>query len=222
MTAAATYRFRDRPPEPQHRRTFAPVRRDSQLAGHENWPHFSWKQGRRILLAARIKAERLRQPGQRTGADGTISFGALRLLELMVQISARGKGRLEPSVRWLAEALNVPLKSIHAWKAQLKAHGFLNWRRRYVTLDRQGVRGPQVEQTSNAYWLSAPEKDLKRADKVTMPRAPQESRAEMAERLRRAADQQDEERSALGAALDRLGARVEAARADAVPRTSRT
>lgn len=210
---AATYDFRSRAPapEPAHRRTFQPVRRDSRLAGRETWPHFTWKQGRRILLAARMKAEKLRQPGQRTGADGTISFGALRLLELMVQIAARGKGRLEPSAAWLAKALNVPMKSIHAWKAQLKAHGFLNWRRRYVATGRTGVRGPQVEQTSNAYWLSAPEADLKRADKVIMPKAPQESRAEMAERLRRVADEQEAE-DRLAAALGKLEARVSADR----------
>lgn len=206
---AATYDFRSRAPEPGHRRTFQPVRRDSQLAGREKWPHFTWKQGRRILLAARMKAEKLRQPGQRTGADGTISFGALRLLELMVQISARGKGRLEPSVAWMAKALNVPLKSIHAWKGQLKAHGFLKWRRRYVSTDRPGVRGPQVEQTSNAYWLEAPAADLKRADKVIMPRAPEESRAEMADRLRRVADEHEAE-SRLARALGRIEAHVEA------------
>ena len=122
----------------------------------------------------------------------------------------------------MAKALNVPLKSIHAWKAQLKAHGFLNWRRRYVSTDRPGVRGPQVEQTSNAYWLTAPAKDLQRADKVIMPKAPEESRAEMAERLRRTADEQDAEQARLARALGRLEANVEASAAGAAPPKRRT
>ncbi|PJN93081.1 replication protein RepA, partial [Amaricoccus sp. HAR-UPW-R2A-40] len=37
----------------------------------------------------------------------------------------------------------------------LRTHGFIDWLRRYVPTGREG-RGPQVEQTSNAYRLSLP------------------------------------------------------------------
>ena len=39
--------------------------------------------------------------------------------------------------------------------ANLRDHGFLDWLRRYVPTGNEG-RGPQVQQTSNAYRLSLP------------------------------------------------------------------
>lgn len=184
MTAVPIDHSHRRRPEPEHRRTGSKVRRNSQASGRENWPHFSWAQGRRLLLALKIHAEKQRRKGDRTGAAprtdaagnpkdaGGISFGAVRLAEILVAIAARGRGRLEPSVDWLARQLNVPAKSIHTWKAQLKRHGFLDWRRRWVETGRQGVRGPQVEQTSNAYWLKAPKAALAAADKTQDKGAP--------------------------------------------------
>ncbi|WP_438852478.1 hypothetical protein [Brevundimonas nasdae] len=182
MTAVPIdHSHRRRRPEPEGRRTFSPVRRNSQPAGGENWRPISWKEGRRMLLALRIHAEKQRRKGERTGckprdkADpGGISFGAIRLAEILVGIATKRDGRLEPSVKWLAKALNVPLKSIHAWKAQLKRHGFLDWRRRWVFTGREGPRGEQVQQTSNAYWMKAPVEALQAADKVLAPRKPEE------------------------------------------------
>lgn len=142
--------------EPDHRRTHAKVRRNSKIRTRNWHGFFSWTQGRRLLLALKIHIRTLRKKGQRTGAAGTISFGAVRLAELLVGLAVRFRGRLEPPVEYLAGELNVPEKSIHAWKAQLKAHGFLDWQRRYVETGRQGVRGPQVAQTTNAYFLACP------------------------------------------------------------------
>lgn len=181
MTAVPIdHSHRRRSPEPLNRRTGSKVRRDSQAAGGESWPHFSWAQGRRLLLALEIHAEKQRRKGERTGCaprgkgdPGGISFGAVRLARVLVSIAAKGRGRLEPSVAWLAKALNVPAKSIHAWKAQLKRHGFLTWRRRWVESGRQGLRGPQVEQTSNAYVLKLPIEAAAAADKVMAPRSPE-------------------------------------------------
>ena len=183
MTAVPIdHSHRRRRPEPEHRRTFAPVRRGSQPAGGENWKSLSWDEGRRILRALRIHAEKQRRKGERTGAaprdkngdPGGVSFGAIRLAEILVGIATKRSGRCEPSVKWLAQALNVPLKTIHAWKAQLKRHGFLDWRRRWVLSGRTGPRGEQVQQTSNAYWLKAPLEALQAADKVLAPRKPDE------------------------------------------------
>jgi hypothetical protein len=42
----------------------------------------------------------------------------------------------------------------------LKAHGFLDWLRRYEPTGREG-RGPQLRQTSNAYRLSLPARALR-------------------------------------------------------------
>ncbi len=182
MTAVPIdHSHRRRRPEPETRRTHSPVRRNSQPAGGENWRPLSWEEGRRILLALRIHAEKQRRKGERTGTAprdktdaGGISFGAIRLAEILVGIATKRGGRLEPSVKWLAKALNVPLKSVHAWKAQLKRHGFLDWRRRWVATGRQGARGDQVQQTSNAYWLKAPLEALQAAAKVLAPRKAEE------------------------------------------------
>lgn len=183
MTAVPIdHSHRRRRPEPEGRRTYSPVRRNSQPAGGENWRPLSWEEGRRILLALRIHAEKQRRKGERTGTaprdkkgdPGGISFGAIRLAEILVGIATKRKGRCEPSAKWLSEALNVPMKSIHAWKAQLKRHGFLDWRRRWVFSGRPGIRGEQVRQTSNAYWLKAPLEALEAAAKVLAPRKAEE------------------------------------------------
>ena len=66
MTAVPIdHSHRRRAPEPVHRRTGSKVRRDSQAAGGESWPHFSWAQGRRLLLALEIHAEKQRRKGER-------------------------------------------------------------------------------------------------------------------------------------------------------------
>jgi hypothetical protein len=133
-----------------------PVRRGSELTVNPRWTRFSREEGHRMMFVLKVKAERLRKPGQRTGAPGTISFGALRLAEVLVSLCVKGKGRLEPSVAWLSKALNVPKKSIHKWKSELREHGFLRWNRRYVRVETPGQKGPQLKQTSNAYALSIP------------------------------------------------------------------
>lgn len=142
------------------------VRRGSQLSTHTRWTRFSRKEGQRLIFVLKVYSERLRKKGQRTGALGTISFGAIRLAEVLVSISVKGNGRLEPSVFWLAKALNVARKSIHAWKAQLEAHGFLSWTRRYDRVETPGQKGPQLRQTSNAYVLRVPVKAIEAADRL--------------------------------------------------------
>lgn len=176
--------------EPGHRRTGDKVRRNSHPVRRSWWKHFTWTRGRRLLLALRIHAEHLRRKGQRTGAaprpgvigdKGGISFGAIRLMEVLVAVAARYEGRLEPSAEWLGDALNVPAKSIHAWKEQLRRHGFLSWQRRYVETGRQGVRGPQVRQTTNAYVLTIPAAAEAAAEARVAPRvAPSQSKEERA------------------------------------------
>ncbi|PSJ20002.1 hypothetical protein CVH10_19900, partial [Halomonas sp. ND22Bw] len=47
-------------------------------------------------------------------------------------------------------------------------------RRRWVATGRQGARGDQVQQTSNAYWLKAPMEALQAAAKVLAPRKAEE------------------------------------------------
>ncbi|GAA0394691.1 hypothetical protein GCM10009093_21580 [Brevundimonas terrae] len=151
---------------PEHRRTYQRVRRESRWAGSERWQSISLEHGKDMLLALTVYREKLRQPGQRWGAKGTISSGAVEMYRLMINMAVRGRGRLEPSVGWLAEKLNVPAKVIHAWKSQLKEHGFLRWQRRYVESGLRGRRGPQVKQISNAYALLTPTKAWEGISKI--------------------------------------------------------
>ncbi len=146
-----------------------PVRRGSELAVNSRWMRFSREEGHRLLFVLKVKAERLRKPGQRTGAPGTISFGAIRLAEVLVSLCVKGRGRLEPSVAWLARAINVAKKSIHAWKRQLQEHGFLRWTRRYVRTETPGQKGPQLKQTSNAYSLMTPAAAAAQAEQLRHP-----------------------------------------------------
>lgn len=191
MTAIPIDHSHRRRPEHAHRRTFAPVRRNSQAAGREKWPTFTRKMGNRLILALKIHQEKQRRKGERTGTaprdakgdPGGISHGAIRLAEFLVNIAVSGAGRLEPSVEHLAYKLNVPAKTIHAWKAQLKRHGFLEWRRRWVETGREGVRGPQVAQTSNAYWLKGPKAALQAADKAADKGFPQPERQDRIRQL---------------------------------------
>lgn len=160
---------RGRRHEPAHRRTYQPVRRNSRPASRENWRPITRAQANRWIFALKVYQAKLRKPGQRWGAEGTISPGAIGLYELLCNMAVKNGGRIEPSADWLARARNVPVKVIHAWKAQLKAHGFLDWIRRYIETGRDGLRGPQVEQTTNAYSLSAPAAALEAADKLRAP-----------------------------------------------------
>lgn len=171
MTAVSIHHgHAPRRPEPEYRRTGSPVRRNSKPAGGEKWEALTRAQANRRIFALKVYRERLRKPGQRWGAEGTISAGAIGMYEVMCNMAVRGRGRIEPSVEWLAKTCNVPRKVIHAWKTQLKAHGFLDWRRRWVETGRQGVRGPQVEQTSNAYWLKLPQAGMVLVDRLTAPK----------------------------------------------------
>ncbi len=136
----------------------SPVRAGSRYAGIVRPMRFSRQEGVQFIVALERYAETLRRKGQRTGAAGTISFGAIRLAQILMRLAVKNDGRVVPSVAWLAKELNVACKSIHAWKAQLQEHGFLSWARRYVRVGTPGAKGPQLRQTSNAYSLRMPTK----------------------------------------------------------------
>lgn len=227
MTAAVLPGREFRAPEPESRRTFQPVRRGSRWTNHrEKWPTLTRKEANLRIFALEQYQATLRKPGQRVGAEGTISDGAVRLFKLFCNMAVKHRGRVDPSVQWLASArvMNRPMKVIHAWKAQLQEHGFLDWTRRYVETGQPGVRGPQVAQTSNAYVTKLPRKalDLVKAIRKRMgldpePRAVSEAeKAVMSPTARRKEDRLTEraaeERERLGAALDALEAKRAAVR----------
>ncbi|MBB4797567.1 hypothetical protein HNP32_001291 [Brevundimonas bullata] len=212
--------------EPESRRTFQPVRRGSRWTNHrERWATLSRKEANLRIFALERYQVTTRKAGQRFGAEGTISDGAVKLFRILCNMAVKHGGRVEPSVAWLASerVLNVPMKVIHKWKAQLQEHGFLDWDRRYVETGRQGVRGPQVAQTSNAYITKLPQKalDLVKAIRKGMGLDPEPrvvSEAELAvlspaERRKadRLAEQVAKDKARLEAAFAAMNAKREAA-----------
>lgn len=197
MTAASlAVRVRLRKPEPLHRQTGSRIHHSSVARRDRWWQHFSADEAKRHRLAFNLYAEsRRRKKGQRMGSIGTLSRGARDLHQLLLNLAVRGSGRLEPSLEYLAEKIDTSIKVIHGWLKQLRAFGFLRWTRRYVETGRPGLRGPQVEQTTNAYQLVCPsEANQLAAAKL----GPAEDAADKAERLRR-------QGSPLMSSIDRLG-----------------
>lgn len=140
------------------RRTHAPVRRNSRLAGHCEgvfWRRTTRQEARRIVLAARRFEIANKQPGCRNGPLGAVGVELLDLLANMVDYRT---GRLEPSLDTLMGKLRRSRDAIVRALKALRQHGFIDWLRRYIPSETEGGKGPQIKQTSNAYRLSMPKK----------------------------------------------------------------
>jgi len=160
----------DAPPQPRggRKRTGQPVRRHSRAAGHCEglfWRGITRKDARQIVFAARRYELVTRQPGARNGALG---FIALEVLDLMANMVDYRTGRLDPSIETIMRRLKRSRDAIVRALAALRAHGFLDWLRRYVPTGNEG-RGPQVQQTSNAYRLSIPARALRLLGRMLKP-----------------------------------------------------
>jgi hypothetical protein len=149
--------------EPLHRRTLQPVRRESRRAGGEFGTIWRPQTNDRwlILRAARLYNRRHRKRGD---LDGPLGRLGLDLLEELLNRVNRKTGRLDPSYQQIAAWMKRSEKGVWRALAKLRAHGFLDWVRRYVEADEGGDgstrrgRGSPVRQTSNAYWMSLPRK----------------------------------------------------------------
>jgi hypothetical protein len=132
-----------------------PVRRHSRTAGRCEavfWRPFAAKDVGRFMLAAERFERANRKPGKRVGPLGPIGLEVLRELTRLVDFRT---GRLEPAIATLQARLKRSRAAVVRALAALRAHGFLDWLRRYEPTGRVG-KGPQVKQTSNAYRLSLP------------------------------------------------------------------
>jgi len=143
------------------RRTYQPVRRNSRMAGREGvfWRPVSRKEVSAIILAAEkfeLSTKRAgRGGGRHNGALGPVAIEILRLFQNIVDFRT---GRLDPSIEYLMDRLERSRAAIVRALKALRDHGFLDWLRRYVPTGGEGARGPQVQQTSNAYRLSLPKR----------------------------------------------------------------
>lgn len=140
-------------PPPRSDRTS--IRRHSYPAGRCEgvfWRRTDRQEVRRVLLAARRYELATRPPGRRAGALGHV---ALELLELLGNLVSYKTGRLDPAVTFLMDRLKRSRDAVVRALQALRAHGFLDWLRRYEPTECEG-RGPQVRQVSNAYRMVLP------------------------------------------------------------------
>lgn len=133
-----------------------PVRRHSRLAGRCEgtfWQRTNRQEVRRVLLAARRYELAGRAPGRRNGPLGHVGLEALELLTNLVSFRT---GQLDPSLDTLTRLLRRSRAAVVRALRALRAHGFLDWLRRYEPTGQTEGRGPRVRQVSNAYRLSLP------------------------------------------------------------------
>ena len=146
------------PPPPT--RCPTPVRRHSHFKGRSElrmWQPTSRQEVQKILLAAKRYELAERQKGERSGPLGSV---AIEVLEFFVNLVDFRTGRLEPSITTIMGKVRRSRDSVVRALKALRAHGFLDWLRRYEPTGREGP-GPQVQQASNAYRLSLPEKAVR-------------------------------------------------------------
>lgn len=150
------FRAPAKPREPIARRTYAKVHRRSIPAGSERkvtWTPQAAARAKRALRAhARSKWER----GRRMGAGQSVSRIAVDLYCVLIDKAVAWCGNLYPTEQQLAEWVGCGLSSINAAKAWLSSEGWLDWDRRFEFTGERGVRGQQVEQTSNFYRVLLP------------------------------------------------------------------
>jgi len=141
------------------RRTYQPVRRYSYLAGREGgfWRSTKRQNVRQIVLAAKKYELHTKVFNKRTGALGGV---AIEILDYLANLVDYRTGRLDPSIKTMMEKLRRSRDAIVRGLKALRAHGFIDWLRRYVPTGNEGA-GVQVQQTSNAYRLSMPQRALK-------------------------------------------------------------
>ena len=133
-----------------------PVRRQSRARGRCEgvfWQRTNRQEVRQIVLAARKFELAEKQPGRRNGPLGSV---AIEVLEYFANLVDFRTGRLEPSIETIMGMLRRSRDAVVTALKALRAHGFLDWLRRYEPTGNES--GPQVQQTSNAYRLSLPEK----------------------------------------------------------------
>ncbi len=143
---------------PPAERCPTPVRRRSHFKGRSEgqiWRPTTRKDVQAILKAAEIFNEAgLHEKGERSGPLGSVALDVLRLFVNLIDFRT---GRLEPSITTIMARLGRSRDTIVRALKNLRAHGFIDWLRRYEPTGNEG-RGPQVQQASNAYRLSLPEK----------------------------------------------------------------
>ncbi len=133
----------------------APVRSGSYHVG--SFENGFWRQPDHgdfalAMAGARALERETRRDGRPQGAVGPV---ALELLALLYRLGRRFKGHIEPSLDFMMRGIKRSRTAVVRALKQLREAGFLEWRRRFVTVERCGP-GPRRRQTSNTYRLQLP------------------------------------------------------------------
>lgn len=142
----------------QAERKRIPVRRQSHFKGRSEgqiWRPTTRQETQKVLLAAKRYELAKRQKGKRNGPLGAV---AIEVLEYFVNLVDFRTGRLDPSLETIMSKVRRSRDAVVRALKALREHGFLDWLRRYELTGNES--GPQVQQASNAYRLSLPERAL--------------------------------------------------------------
>ena len=141
------------PPPPE--RCPTPVRRHSHFKSRSEGQ--IWRPTTRremvTLMDAAYRYDEQKGPGERNGPLGPVALQVLRYFVNLVDFKT---GRLEPSIETIMGKIRRSRDAVVRALKNLRAHGSLDWLRRYEPTGNES--GPQVQQASNAYRLSLPEK----------------------------------------------------------------
>lgn len=168
------------------KRSGQPVRRHSHNAGGAEvglWRQYNMfpKSEHNARMRALEEFEReTKLPGKRNGAIGAIGMEVYRYL---MRLRGKKTGRLDPTVRWIADAIRRSRSAVHAALTRLKEHGFLDWIRRCQPIENAEPDEQQTEQIANAYILQTPATAKERVRR--MLRRPTEFVRAVAEKLAR-------------------------------------
>lgn len=163
-------------------RTGQPVRRNSHNAGgaelalwrqHNMFPKS--EHNARMRAAEEFEHE-TKLPGKRNGALGAI---ALKVYRYLLRLRGKKSGRLDPTIRWIADNVYHSRSAVAAALQRLKEHGF----RRCQPIEGALPDEQQTEQIANAYVLRLPASAKERVRR--MLRKPSEFVRAVAEKLAR-------------------------------------
>lgn len=167
-------------------RTGQPMRRNSRNAGtveiglwrqHNTFPKS--EHNARMRAAEEFDRE-TKLPGRRNGSLGAIGLEVYRYL---MRLRGRKDGRLDPTIRWIADQLRRSRSAVAAALARLKDHGFVDWIRRCQPIENAEPDEQQTEQIANAYILPLPATAAERVRR--MLRRPSALVRDIAEQLAR-------------------------------------
>lgn len=136
------------------RRTYNPVHRGSRYSGMEVPEAMDWSERDAGIEALRRRGIQTKVKGKRRGQkDGGLSLLAEKIYAYLSWYAVECAGKVFPTYETIANDVGCSINSVWRCLAQLKAEKLLDWMRRCEPTGREGIRGPQIKQISNFYFV---------------------------------------------------------------------